>query len=93
MQLRERIEVLELLLKDNIHEIDERLSSNVKSTLEMSNTEYGKFKGLGSITNGTRTAEGFRKSGEADPNSNPEDVYRELIHLRGRNKGLETRIK
>ena len=38
VHLREKIEVLEMLLKDNIHEIDDRLSSNVKSTLEMSNT-------------------------------------------------------
>ena len=41
--LRERLELVEGILKNNSHDYDELVSAQIKSIMEKSNTEYGKF--------------------------------------------------
>ena len=98
VQLRERIEILEGLLQDHSSKIEEKVSSTVKSTMEASNTMYGRrFTVQGSDVksnynggNATDTETVVRR--DQDPIS-VDDVYKELIHLRQNKRGLEQRIK
>ena len=46
-QLRERLELVEGILKSNSHHLESMLSQKTKNQIAMSNTEYGKFGGGG----------------------------------------------
>ena len=46
--LRERLELVEGILKNNRHDYDELVSAQIKNIMEKSNTEYGKF-GAGAL--------------------------------------------
>jgi hypothetical protein len=43
--LKERLELVEGILKNNPHDYDELVSTQIKNIMEKSNTEYGKFGG------------------------------------------------
>lgn len=49
--LRERLELVEGILKNNSHDYDELVSAQIKSIMEKSNSEYGKFGAGGSLKN------------------------------------------
>lgn len=80
--LRERLELVEGILKNNSHDYDELVSAQIKNIMEKSNTEYGKFGNQGAtlknITPKVTTVD---------------EVYTELIQLRNKNRALEGRIK
>jgi hypothetical protein len=60
--------------------------------MEQSNAEYGvKRSNSLLVQNGNKTMEGF-SSDTGNHDHTVDDVYRELIHLRQRNRGLENRI-
>ena len=78
--LRERLELVEGILKNNSQDYDELVSAQIKSIMERSNTEYGKF-GQGALKN-------------IQPKvTSVDEVYTELIQLRNKNRALEGRIK
>lgn len=79
--LRERLELVEGILKNNSQDYDELVSAQIKSIMERSNTEYGKFGGGGHVKN-------------IQPKvTTVDEVYTELIQLRNKNRALEGRIK
>ena len=84
--LRERLELVEGILKNNRENYENMVSDQVKGILAKSNTQYGKFN-----MNAPLNQEG------AGGNNNTEftidAVYTELIQLRQTNRVLETRIK
>jgi regulator of replication initiation timing len=49
--LRERLELVEGILKNNSQDYDELVSAQIKSIMEKSNTEYGKFGVGGHVKN------------------------------------------
>lgn len=49
--LRERLELVEGILKNNSQDYDELVSAQIKSIMERSNTEYGKFGQGGPLKN------------------------------------------
>ena len=49
--LRERLELVEGILKNNSQDYDELVSAQIKSIMERSNTEYGKVGGGGHVKN------------------------------------------
>ena len=57
------------------------MSAQIKSIMERSNTEYGKFSQGGSLKNITPKV------------TTVDEVYTELIQLRNKNRALEGRIK
>ena len=80
-QLRERVELVEGILKGNSSHIENSLSSSVRSKIDQSNSQYGHFNRF--------KEEKFEDSGVISVDS----VYNELIHLRKMNRALEDRIK
>jgi regulator of replication initiation timing len=82
--LRERLELVEGILKNNRENYEQLVSDDVKGILAKSNTQYGKFNmnapldGSGNVPNTEFTIDA---------------VYTELIQLRQHNRALETRIK
>ena len=91
VQLRERLEILEGILSNNNLKLEQQISSQMKSTMEASNAEYGRMRSNSLMgQNENKTAEGFRTSDTGE--HKVDDVYRELIHLRQRNRGLGSRI-
>lgn len=83
-QLRERLELLENILKNNSNQLDNLLTSEVKSQVIDSNTKYGRFSD-------------FKKTSEEkvrpEEGMSVDDVYNELILLRQQNRVLGDRIK
>jgi hypothetical protein len=47
--LRERVELVESILKGNSAQLENMVSSNVRNKVEKSNTEYGRFGGSSSF--------------------------------------------
>jgi cell division septum initiation protein DivIVA len=80
--LRERLELVEGILKNNRENYENMVSDQVKGILAKSNTQYGKFNMNAQLT---PNAEGNEFTIDA--------VYTELIQLRQTNRVLETRIK
>jgi cell division septum initiation protein DivIVA len=80
--LRERLELVEGILKNNRENYENMVSDQVKGILAKSNTQYGKFNMNAQLTPNT---EGNEFTIDA--------VYTELIQLRQTNRVLETRIK
>ncbi len=82
--LRERLELVEGILKNNRENYEQLVSDDVKGILAKSNTQYWKFYMNAPLEGDT-------------PNQNQEftidAVYTELIQLRQHNRALETRIK
>ena len=79
--MRERLELVEGILKNNSQDYDELVSAQIKSIMEKSNTEYGKFGNGGHVKN-------------IQPKvTTVDEVYTELIQLRNKNRALEGRIK
>eukprot|EP00347_Sterkiella_histriomuscorum_P001469 403371916 len=76
--LRERLELVEGILKNNRNEYDGLVSDQVKDNMVKSNTQYGKFNMNATMDQPPTTIDG---------------VYTELIQLRHKNKALEGRIK
>jgi cell division protein FtsB len=81
--LRERLELVEGILKNNRENYENMVSDQVKGILAKSNTQYGKFNMNAQLT--PNAAEGNEFTIDA--------VYTELIQLRQTNRVLETRIK
>lgn len=79
--LRERLELVEGILKNNSHDYDELVSAQIKNIMEKSNTEYGKFGQGATLKNITPKV------------TTVDEVYTELIQLRNKNRALEGRIK
>jgi hypothetical protein len=79
--LRERLELVEGILKNNSQDYDELVSAQIKNIMERSNTEYGKFGKGGALSNITPKV------------TTVDEVYTELIQLRNKNRALEGRIK
>ena len=79
--MRERLELVEGILKNNSHDYDEMVSAQIRSIMEKSNTEYSKF-GHGSSLKGVKPKV-----------TTVDEVYTELIQLRNKNRALEGRIK
>ena len=79
--LRERLELVEGILKNNSQDYDELVSVQIKTIMEKSNTEYGKFGRGGALMNITPKV------------TTVDEVYTELIQLRNKNRALEGRIK
>ena len=79
--MRERLELVEGILKNNSHDYDEMVSAQIRSIMEKSNTEYGKFGHGGSL------------KGVQPKVTSVDEVYTELIQLRNKNRALEGRIK
>lgn len=75
--LRERLEVVEGILKSNKDDLENLVSDNVKINMVKSNTQYGKFN-MAASTEGPVSID---------------SVYNELIQLRQKNRVLEGRIK
>lgn len=79
--LRERLELVEGILKNNSHDYDDLVSQQIKAIMEKSNTEYGKAGRGGQLKN-------------IQPRvTTVDEVYTELIQLRNKNRALEGRIK
>ena len=79
--MRERLELVEGILKNNSQDYDELVSAQIKNIMEKSNTEYGKFGSGGHVKN-------------IQPKvTTVDEVYTELIQLRNKNRALEGRIK
>lgn len=79
--LRERLELVEGILKNNSQDYDELVSQQIKAIMEKSNTEYGKAGRGGQLKN-------------IQPRvTTVDEVYTELIQLRNKNRALEGRIK
>jgi hypothetical protein len=77
--LRERLELVEGILKNNSNDYDELVSQQIKSIMEKSNNEH-KYPphNLKNITPKVTSVD---------------EVYTELIQLRNKNRALEGRIK
>ena len=72
---------MEGILKNNSQDYDELVSAQIKSIMEKSNTEYGKFGAGGHVKN-------------IQPKvTTVDEVYTELIQLRNKNRALEGHIK
>jgi regulator of replication initiation timing len=82
--LRERLELVEGILKNNRENYENMVSDKVKNIMQKSNTQYGKFNMNAQLT----TNEPSDK-----PDFTIDAVYTELIQLRQQNRVLETRIK
>lgn len=82
--LRERLELVEGILKNNRENYENMVSDQVKGILAKSNTQYGKFN-----MNAPLNQEGAANNTEFTIDA----VYTELIQLRQTNRVLETRIK
>ena len=79
--LRERLELVEGILKNNSQDYDELVSAQIKSIMEKSNNEYGKVGQGGHVKN-------------IQPKvTTVDEVYTELIQLRNKNRALEGRNK
>jgi len=78
------LELLENILKNNSNQLDNLLTSEVKSQVIDSNTKYGRFSD-------------FKKNSEEkvrpEEGMSVDDVYNELILLRQQNRVLGDRIK
>jgi len=79
--LRERLELVEGILKANSNDYDELVSQQIKNIMDKSNSEYSKFGGGGNLKNITPKI------------TSVDEVYTELIQLRNKNRALEGRIK
>jgi hypothetical protein len=92
VRMREAIEILEGLLEQNAPKIEGRVSSLLMKKLDESNLEFGTVGRQRAISH---MGNGDDPTGRKDDASalDVNDIYKELIHLRSRNKGLETRIK
>lgn len=77
--LRERLELVEGILKGNSAQLGTTVSSNLRSQIDRSNTKYGHM--------------GSRMDDANDSGVSVDSVYNELIHLRKQNRALEERIK
>ena len=82
--LRERLELVEGILKNNRENYEQLVSDDVKGILAKSNTQYGKFN-MNAPLEGTSVNQNQEFTIDA--------VYTELIQLRQHNRALETRIK
>jgi hypothetical protein len=61
VQLRERLEICEGLLSNNNLKLEQQISSQMKSTMEASNAQYGRMRSNSLLGHtGHKTAEGFR---------------------------------
>jgi len=89
--LRERVELVESILKGNSAQLDNMVSSNVKTKVEKSNTEYGRFGGRSSFKK-KMNSQNQPVEDESEPVT-VDGVYNELIHLRKMNRALGDRIK
>ncbi len=77
--LRERLELVEGILKNNRENYEQLVSDDVKGVLAKSNTQYGKFNMNAQL--------------EGNTEFTIDAVYNELIQLRQQNRALEMRIK
>ena len=76
--LRERLELVEGILKNNRANYENMVSDHVMDNMVKSNTQYGKFNMNATMDQAPTTID---------------SVYTELIQLRHKNKALEGRIK
>ena len=79
--LRERLELVEGILKNNSQNYDELVSAQIRGIMEKSNTEFGKVGAGGDMKNIDARV------------TTVDQVYTELIQLRNKNRALEGRIK
>ena len=82
--LRERLELVEGILKNNRENYEQLVSDDVKGILAKSNTQYGKFN-MNAPLDGN--------ANQPNQDFTIDAVYTELIQLRQHNRALETRIK
>ena len=102
-QLRERLELVEGILKANSHHLESMLSQQTKTHLAMSNTEHGRFgHKTSNMASAAQTGQATRQpsaqaidSSELSPEqpAKVDEVYNELIHMRKMNRVLGQRIK
>lgn len=67
-QLRERLELVEAILKNNSQQLDQMVSTPVKKQVVESNTKFGKFSGYDK-----------NNTGEFEETQTVDNVYTELI--------------
>lgn len=105
-QLRERVELVEGILKNNSAQLSDMVSSDVRSEIDKSNTIYGRFNNngsnikansrLGANVSAHKRGETVNGNGKKEESQEPitvDGVYNELIDLRKMNKILGDRIK
>lgn len=85
--LRERLELVEGILRNNRENYENLVSDKVKTILHKSNTQYGKFNMNAPLEQPPGSALSGNQEFTIDA------VYTELIQLRQQNRVLETRIK